>query len=110
MQLEETEKDGVRAKCIPRKPKSMLASKKESNFIINSSNNGSSNGQQGGSKRLEAQAIAVDRHCKLQCLGKREAQAKYAAAKTLANFQSRHNDANIEEEEEHGVQEFDVGM
>lgn len=54
MQLEETEKDGVRAKCIPRKPKSMLASKKESNFIINSSNNGSSNGQQGGSKGLEA--------------------------------------------------------
>lgn len=54
MQLEETEKDGMRAKCIPRKPKSMLASKKESNFIINSCNNGSSNGQQGGSKRLEA--------------------------------------------------------
>ncbi|KAM5583798.1 protein SOSEKI 5 [Rosa sericea] len=50
MQLEETEKDGVRAKCIPRKPKSMLANKKETNFI----NNGSSNGQEGGSKRLEA--------------------------------------------------------
>ncbi|KAL6200098.1 hypothetical protein ACLB2K_029880 [Fragaria x ananassa] len=47
MQLEETEKDGVRAKCIPRKPKSMLANKKETSFI----NNG--NGQ-GGSKRLEA--------------------------------------------------------
>lgn len=48
MQLEETEKDGVRAKCIPRKPKSMLANKKETSFI----NNG--NGQEGGSKRLEA--------------------------------------------------------
>ncbi|XP_050367666.1 protein SOSEKI 5 [Argentina anserina] len=49
IQLEETEKDGVRAKCIPGKPKTMLANKKETSFI----NHGNSNGQEGGSRRLE---------------------------------------------------------
>ncbi|KAM1900466.1 hypothetical protein ACFX14_029410 [Malus domestica] len=55
LQLEETEKDGVRGKCIPRRPKGILT-KKEIDHIASSSDGGSStsrNSHVGGSKRLE---------------------------------------------------------
>ncbi|KAM1653965.1 hypothetical protein ACFX2K_006415 [Malus domestica] len=54
LQLEETEKGGVRAKCIPRKPKG-IPTKREINHIASCSDGSctSSNGHVGGSKRLE---------------------------------------------------------
>ncbi|XP_068312070.1 protein SOSEKI 5-like isoform X2 [Pyrus communis] len=55
LQLEQTEKDGVRAKCIPRKPRG-IPTKKEINHIASSSDGGGSNSRNshvGGSKRLE---------------------------------------------------------
>ena len=49
MQLAENEIDGVRAKCLPRKPKT-VSTKKEGNIIIDSCGESGSNGQMGKQK------------------------------------------------------------
>ena len=50
LQLTEKEVEGVRTKCIPRKPKA-VSTKKETNIIESSSNS------QLGSKRFELQQV-----------------------------------------------------